>query len=119
MQGHPSRPSPYDTALPPVRMPAVTKIDPRPTLAAPDDDPYLWLEDIDGPRAVAWADAQSATTLARYGGPRTEADRDVLAAILDRPDNIPFVTRRGAHLYNHWRDAAHPKGLWRRTTLAS
>ena len=91
--------------------------DPRPTLAAPDDDPYLWLEEIDGPAAVAWADAQSAATLARFGGPATEADADRLAAILDRPDNIPYVTRRGAHLFNFWRDAANPRGLWRRTTL--
>ena len=91
--------------------------DPRPTLAVPDDDPYLWLEDIDGPAAIAWADAQSAATLARFGGPATEADADTLAAILDRPDNIPFVTRRGAHLFNFWRDAANPRGLWRRTTL--
>jgi prolyl oligopeptidase len=27
-------------------------------------------------------------------------------------------TRRGAWLYNLWRDAEHPRGLWRRTTLA-
>ncbi len=91
--------------------------DPRPTLAAPDDDPYLWLEDIDGTQAVAWADAQSAAAIARFGGPATEADADALAAILDRPDNIPHVTRRGTRLYNFWRDAANPRGLWRRTTL--
>ena len=95
----------------------MTGIDPRPTLAAPDDDPYLWLEDIDGARPVAWADARSAATLARFGGPATEADADALAAILDRPDNIPIVIRRGAHLFNFWRDAANPRGLWRRTTL--
>ncbi len=89
----------------------------HPTLAAPDDDPYLWLEDIDGQQAIAWADAQSAATLARFGGPATEADADALAAILDRPDNIPYVIRRGAHLFNFWRDAANPRGLWRRTTL--
>lgn len=48
-----------------------------------DDDPYLWLEDVDGPAAVAWADAQSAATLARYGGAATDADADALAALLD------------------------------------
>ena len=31
----------------------------RPTLAAPDDDPYLWLEEVDGERATAWVDAQT------------------------------------------------------------
>ena len=88
-----------------------------PTPAAPDDDPFLWLEDIDGPRAVAWADAQSAATLARFGGPATDADAATLAAILDRPDNIPAIIRRGGVLFNFWRDAAQPRGLWRRTTL--
>ena len=31
-------------------------VDARPTLAAPDDDPYLWLEEIEGARALAWVD---------------------------------------------------------------
>ena len=90
-----------------------------PTLAAPDNDPRLWLEEVEGERATAWADAQSAATLARFGGPAFEADRDALRTLLDRPDNLPVPGRRGGLLYNFWKDAAHPKGLWRRTTLAS
>ncbi|MGY4304400.1 prolyl oligopeptidase [Bradyrhizobium sp. USDA 4369] len=92
-------------------------IDDRPTLAAPDDDPYLWLEDIDGERALAFVAAQNQRTLAVFGGAGFERDRDMLAAIFDRPDNIPFVSRRGGLLYNHWKDAEHPRGLWRRTSL--
>ncbi len=94
-------------------------IDARPTLAAPDDDPYLWLEEIEGARALAWVDAQNAATLAKFSHAATARDRDALAAILDRPDNIPYVTRRGEHLYNFWKDANNPRGLWRRTTLDS
>jgi prolyl oligopeptidase len=93
-------------------------IDIRPTLAAPDDDPYLWLEEIDGVRALAYVEAQNRTTLDAFGNGRFAADRDDLAAILDRPDNIPYVWRRGAYLYNLWKDASHPRGLWRRTNLA-
>jgi prolyl oligopeptidase len=94
-------------------------IDPRPTLDAPDDDPYLWLEEIEGERALAWVERQNAATLARYGDARFADDRDTLAAILDRPDNIPLIARRGARVFNFWRDAAHPRGLWRATTLDS
>ena len=94
-------------------------VDARPTIAAPDDDPYLWLEEIDGERALAWVDQQNALTLAKFGTTRFAEDRDTLAAILDRPDNIPFVTRRGPYLYNIWKDATNPRGLWRRTTLDS
>jgi len=92
--------------------------DPRPTLAAPDDDPWIWLEEVGGERAVAWVEAQNRHTLVRFAGAAFEAERDALAAILDRPDNIPHIVRRGRWLYNFWTDAEHPRGLWRRTVLA-
>jgi prolyl oligopeptidase len=91
--------------------------DPRPTLDAPDDDPYLWLEDIDGERALAWVEARNRETLARFGDRRFAADRDILAAIFDRPDNLPLIARRGGLVFNYWKDAANPRGLWRATTL--
>ncbi|WP_018240517.1 prolyl oligopeptidase family protein [Ensifer sp. BR816] len=94
-------------------------IDSRPTPNAPDDDPYLWLEDIDGEEALVWVAEQSARTLARLGGPQFECDRDTLAAIFDCPDKIPQITRRGRYLYNFWQTAANPRGLWRRTRLAA
>ncbi len=90
-----------------------------PNLADPDNDPRLWLEEVEGSRATAWADEQTAATLARYGGQDYDADRDTLRTLLDRPDNIPMPARRGGLLYNFWRDAAHPRGLWRRTSLES
>jgi prolyl oligopeptidase len=93
--------------------------DPRPTIEVPDDDPYLWLEEIDGERALAWVEAQNAATLAQFGDPRFAADRDMLAAIYDRPDNIPLIARRGARVFNFWKDALHPRGLWRATSLDS
>jgi prolyl oligopeptidase len=92
-------------------------IDDRPTVSAPDDDPYLWLEEIEGERALAFVEAQNRRTLSAYADAVFERDRDALAAIFDRPDNIPFVSRRGGLLYNLWKDAAHPRGLWRRTAL--
>jgi prolyl oligopeptidase len=94
-------------------------LDPRPTLAADDDDPYLWLEEIDGARAIAWAEAQNEATLSRFGDSGFARDRDLLKSILDRPDNIPHVARRGGRLFNFWKDAEHPRGLWRVTDLAS
>ena len=108
------------TALPGVRSLSYPPVmDPRPTLAAPDDDPHLWLEAVDGPDATAWADAQTRATHARLAGPGLDADTATLCTLLDRPDNLPVPNRRGGLLYNFWRDAAHPRGLWRRTTLQS
>jgi prolyl oligopeptidase len=91
----------------------------NPTLAAPDEDPFLWLEEIEGARALSWVELQSAATRARFGHADFVADRATLAQILNRADKLPFVARRGAHLYNFWVDEAHPRGLWRRTTLTS
>jgi prolyl oligopeptidase len=94
-------------------------LDARPTIAAPDDDPYLWLEDIEGARALAWIAAQNERTMAAFGTAQWAADRDILTAILDRPDKIPYVARREPYLYNFWTDAQNPRGLWRRCTLES
>jgi prolyl oligopeptidase len=91
-------------------------IDARPTLDAPDDDPYLWLEEVEGARAAAWIGQQNARTLAAFGGAAVDRDAATLAAIFDRPDKIPFPGRRGWWWYNFWNDAAHPRGVWRRTT---
>ena len=88
-----------------------------PTSDQPDNDPWLWLEEVNGVDALAWADAQTAATLRRFGGDAFERDVNTLRTMLDRPDKLPGVTRRGGLLYNFWVDAAHPRGLWRRTTI--
>lgn len=97
----------------------MTAFDFRPTLNAPDDDPYLWLENVEGERALAWTASQSARTLGHFGITQFDRNRDALKAIFDRPDKIPLITRRGPYLYNFWQDAGNPRGLWRRTTLAA
>ncbi len=81
-------------------------------------DPYLWLEDVLGDRALAWVRERNAATEQQLqAAPGFEALRDSLREVLDSPAQIPYVARRGDHLYNFWRDAANPRGLWRRTTL--
>jgi len=86
---------------------------------AVDDDPYLWLENIDGARARDWVGEHNSATERRLTAlPDYEAlFRDALA-VLDSKSRIPEVTPRGDWLYNLWRDRAHPRGLFRRATLA-
>lgn len=74
------------------------------------------LEPIDNPAALDWAAKWSNATEAAY--PRDEL-HERIRSVLDTDDRIPYVTRRGEWLYNFWRDAEHPRGLWRRTTLDS
>ena len=86
---------------------------------APADDPYLWLEDITGPQALAWVRQQnaiSARELEAVDG--FSALQQRLLQILDSEEKIPFITRHGDYFYNFWRDANHERGIWRRTTLA-
>jgi prolyl oligopeptidase len=83
------------------------------------DDPYLWLEQIEGDQAVRWVDAQNARTDAMLRDDDYSADFDAALAILNADDRIPFVGKAGDRLYNFWKDAQHPRGLWRRTTLES
>jgi len=86
---------------------------------AGDDDPFLWLEDVGGERAMAWVRAQNAASERELAAdPRFEPLRRDLLAILDSRQRIAFVSRMGEHYYNFWRDADHPRGLWRRTPLA-
>src|SRR5262245_49559622 len=83
-----------------------------------DDDPYQWLEDLDSAEARAWVEAQNAETQRVLGDERFEQDRRTLLDILNADDRIPWINQRGDAVYNFWQDATHPKGLWRRTTLA-
>lgn len=83
------------------------------------DDPFLWLEDITGDDALDWVRKHNDPTLAALGGDRFEQMRAEALEVLDTDARIPYVRRRGEFLYNFWRDAANPRGLWRRTTLES
>ncbi|MEU4679877.1 prolyl oligopeptidase family serine peptidase [Micromonospora sp. NPDC023737] len=84
-----------------------------------DDDPYLWLEDLDGAEAARWVRDRNAETLAALtGGERFATLRAEIRQVLDADERIPYPGWRGDHFYySFWRDAAHPRGLWRRTTL--
>jgi prolyl oligopeptidase len=83
------------------------------------DDPYLWLEEVHGERALAWVrernTASQAELMARAEYAPTRAQ---LLEVLNAKDRIPYFTRRGDWLYNFWQDEQHKRGLWRRTTLA-
>jgi prolyl oligopeptidase len=83
------------------------------------DDPHLWLEDIDGVEALTWVRARNETTVAEFTDASFEQMRTAALEVLDTDTRIPYVRRRGEFLYNFWRDATNPRGLWRRTTLDS
>lgn len=87
--------------------------------SSPSEDRYLWLEDVQGERALAWVRERNALARERLQAwPDFVPVRDRIRELLDSSDRIPAVSRQGDHLYNLWQDEANPRGLWRRTTLA-
>jgi prolyl oligopeptidase len=87
--------------------------------AEDNDDPYLWLEDVTGETALDWVRARNEPTQAEFCDATFDRLRTEALEVLDTDARIPYVRRRGEYLYNFWRDAANPRGLWRRTTLDS
>ena len=93
---------------PVAKMPAPTSV-----------DPYLWLEEVQGERAMAWVRERNIESEGELQArPGFEKLRSDIRAVLDSSEQIPYVQRRGDFFYNLWRDAGNPRGLWRRTSLA-
>jgi len=82
-------------------------------------DPYLWLEDVQGARALSWVREQNArSTALLQADPDYQRDYDALLKLMDATDRIPYGTLEHDYVFNFWQDAEHPKGIWRRTGIA-
>jgi prolyl oligopeptidase len=80
-------------------------------------DPYLWLEDIEGDRALAWVQAQNeATEEALTALPVYDSLRSGFFQMFQKLDQrVPSPSVRGAYLYEFRRDSEHQRGRWLRT----
>jgi prolyl oligopeptidase len=83
------------------------------------NDPFAWLEDVHGDRSMDWVKAENAKTLAVLEAqaqyPKLYADA---AAIAGEEGRLPAPRFIGGDIYNFWQDTAHPRGIWRKTTLS-
>lgn len=86
--------------------------------AAMTPDPYAWLEEVEGSRALDWVKAQNARTEARLAAtPQFKQMDSSIREVLDSDAKIPGVQKIGEYYYNFWKDRQHERGVWRRTTL--
>lgn len=83
-------------------------------------DPYLWLEEIEGEKALDWVREQNQRTLAEITAHRNYQEnlQQALALATDK-DRIPYGSVRGGYVYNFWQDEKNTRGLWRRASLKS
>src|SRR5262249_45326085 len=89
-----------------------------PAYAGDETDPHLWLEEVTGPKPLAWVKEKNARSTAELTKSEAfTALKDRLLKILDSDERIPGVGKAGPYYYNFWRDAKNKRGLWRRTTL--
>lgn len=84
---------------------------------AVQDDPWLWLEDVEGEAALEWVVGQNRRTVERLCDAGFEHEKAVLTAQFEFEARIPAIVQRGGFVYNFWTDATHRRGIWRRTTL--
>ncbi|HEX5279564.1 MAG TPA: prolyl oligopeptidase family serine peptidase [Micropepsaceae bacterium] len=88
--------------------------------AVESDDPFLWLEDIHGARALDWVNGQNQITFdALKSGPDFAQDYQVLLQMLDADDRVPYSQLHGDVVLNFWQDKEHVRGIWRQTTVTS
>ena len=98
-----------------------------PTLTeqAAASDPWIWLEDIEGERAMEWVEARNEHSLGVLtGDPRYDDLYSTALALVEAQDRIPYPAFRHSAggqrtVDNFWQDATHVRGVWRRATLDS
>lgn len=82
-------------------------------------DPYLWLEEVYGEKALAWVKEQNAKSSALLKeDPEFKKVADAARAILTAEDRIPYPSIAKDKYRNFWQDEKHVRGVWRETTFA-
>lgn len=90
----------------------------KPTAVVKADSDYLWLEEVQGEKPLAWVDTQNNKAFASLKStPVYTQSYNENLALLNSNDRIAYATQRGDYLYNFWTDKNNQRGLYRRTTL--
>ncbi|MEX0644033.1 MAG: prolyl oligopeptidase family serine peptidase [Parvularculaceae bacterium] len=88
--------------------------------ALAEEDPYLWMEEIQGAKALAWAKKENDRSLPILeADPRFAPMKEEALSILTSKARIPFGSIHNGAVYNFWQDDEHVRGLWRRAGVES
>lgn len=98
------------------KAPAMTQT-PAESASSASNDPFLWLEETHGERATDWVNKQNAITEKQFTDSAAfRHSNEQILEVLNSDARIPYPNRMGKYIYNFWKDADHPRGLWRRTS---
>ncbi|NHN89081.1 prolyl oligopeptidase family serine peptidase [Acetobacter sp. LMG 1627] len=79
-----------------------------------------FLNDIRGAQALDWVDGQNRKTVETLEtDTRYQAFHEQALSVLQSKKRLEVPTFLAGQIWNFWQDAHHPRGVWRRTTLAS
>ncbi|MEL6569392.1 MAG: prolyl oligopeptidase family serine peptidase [Pseudomonadota bacterium] len=107
-------------APPVAEAPEMPETDDTMTDAAMAEDPFLWMEEVEGERALAWVRGQNERSLdILEAHPKYEGYLAAATDIATSNERIPYVSVRGGMAYNFWQDETNVRGLWRRTSMES
>lgn len=84
------------------------------------EDPYKWLEEVEGDRALEFVKKQNMITEDRLANQK--AYQEIYSKSLEiynSPDKIAYPTVNGDFIYNFWQDKEHVRGIWRRASKQS
>jgi len=83
-------------------------------------DDHLWLEEVDGERALDWVRSQNERSLEVLEGHPLYSEFEAEALeLLTSNERIAYGSVRDGHVYNFWQDDEHVRGIWRRATYDS
>ncbi|MCF6223639.1 MAG: prolyl oligopeptidase family serine peptidase [Flavobacteriaceae bacterium] len=84
------------------------------------NDPYLWLEEVDGQKALEFAKTQSKATLEELSKEKDyQQIYDKSLEIYNSSERIAYPTIHRDFVYNFWKDKDHVRGIWRRSLLSN
>jgi prolyl oligopeptidase len=84
------------------------------------EDPYMWLEEIESPKALEWARVENARSLGVLEkDPSFAKLHEEARAILTSPSRLSLGEIHGGAIYNFWQDETHLLGVWRRASVES
>ncbi len=84
------------------------------------EDPYIWLEDVDAEKSLKWVEKWNEKSLAVLTGqPDYNNIYEKNLEIYNSTDRIASPSIYGDYIYNFWQDKEHVRGIWRRTSMKS